>query len=202
MTEHDHARGVADEDDVDARPIDETRERRVVRGHHRDPLSVALHRDDVGDGELLRRRRGAAVYGIVGSFDLLGHRCTSVQAGYAPVPAIKAMLARYEFREATVTRTQCRRAQRERKAYMRRERRTTCRFAASCASLDRRCSLSSIAVPSCADSDATARGRPRQWARSLCQTFRRANDARVTPGCGWTAREGASPRSRPRRGRR
>ncbi len=62
IPEHDHAERVPDEDDVNARLIDEARERRVVRGHHRDALAVALHGDKVGDGDLLEgRRAGAAV---------------------------------------------------------------------------------------------------------------------------------------------
>ena len=60
ITEHHHAERVADQDHVYAGLLDETRERGVVCRHHRDALAVALHRDEVGDGDFLRGRRGSA----------------------------------------------------------------------------------------------------------------------------------------------
>ena len=42
-TVHDHARGVADEDEVDACGIGEACARRIVRGQHHDLLAAPLH---------------------------------------------------------------------------------------------------------------------------------------------------------------
>ena len=52
VAEHGHRRGVADEDEVDARLVGEAPSRRVVGGHHDDPLRAQLHLGELGEREL------------------------------------------------------------------------------------------------------------------------------------------------------
>ena len=68
IAEDDHAERIADEDDVDAGLCDEARERRVVCRHHRDALAVAFHRDEVGNGDLLRSRRWCRAAVLIAHF--------------------------------------------------------------------------------------------------------------------------------------
>jgi hypothetical protein len=52
VAEDDHRRRVADEDDLDARVLGESRSRRVVGGDHDDLLAALLHGGELGQGEL------------------------------------------------------------------------------------------------------------------------------------------------------
>ena len=58
VAEHDHAQRVADEDQRDARLVDDARGRVVVGGEHRDALAVDAHLGDVGDGHAPLRLAG------------------------------------------------------------------------------------------------------------------------------------------------
>ena len=54
VAQHDHRRGVADEQEFDPRGSASRRRRRVVRRHHRDLLAAPLHLGERGSDSLLR----------------------------------------------------------------------------------------------------------------------------------------------------
>ena len=63
VAEHDHRRGVADEDQVDAGLVGDAAGRRVVGGDHHDLVAAPLHLGELGQRELAgggRAGRGLA----------------------------------------------------------------------------------------------------------------------------------------------
>ena len=58
VAEHRHRRRVAHEHDVHAGLVGQPAARRVVRGHHHDPLAALLHLRQLGQGQLARSGRG------------------------------------------------------------------------------------------------------------------------------------------------
>src|SRR5262249_42934972 len=59
VAEHDHRRGVADEDDVDPRILGEARAGGVVGGDHDDLVAAALHRGELRERQLAGGKGGS-----------------------------------------------------------------------------------------------------------------------------------------------
>ena len=58
VAEHDHRRGIPDQDQIDAGVLGESSAGGVVRGDHDDLVAAPLHRGELGEGQLAGRRQG------------------------------------------------------------------------------------------------------------------------------------------------